>query len=163
MGSATPEQMSLMSKTKWIFPGMSFLFTIFMAPAITIQFFTTSCLAFIQTYLFSSNRFRGMLGIHPIIKHAPTTTDTYTGTMTRPAIDTTTNQSKKPGMYANMKKEAEEWMKKRTGNSGKGLTKNEMLKANAYEKRRRQELEDELDHRRQQLVNKQSQKNDKDE
>lgn len=158
MGTTTPEQQKIMGVVVYLFPALSLAFTSFLPAALTLQFCMTSALSFCQTYVLSSNKARVFLGIYPINRQEPAATGVYEGTITRHPIDATINQPTKLSALASYKKTAQDWMKKRSGEQGKRLNKTERRKADAYEQRRRQELEEEIYHRRQKLLKQEKQK-----
>ena len=136
----------------YIFPAISFAFTSFLPAALTLQFGMTSLLSLIQTFVFGNNKARIFLGIHPINKRPPPSTGVYEGTLTRHPVDATVNKPSKISSLTTYKQTATDWINKRSGEQGKRLSKVERRKADAYETRRRQELDEELYHRKQKLL-----------
>lgn len=140
MGTLDDNQKTVMGFAKYGFPALSMIFGYFQPASTQLIFATTGVLSYIQSRVVTSPGFRAMVGIHPLPeKPAPDAkVGPYKGTITRYAVDPKT---KPEGFYAASKAKAKDWLT--TDQSNTRLSRQDKWRADAYEKKRREEIEEE--------------------
>ena len=139
------DQKKMAQMLRYGLPPLAFLFSLWM-PAITQVLFTTAAfLAFIQSRLFRSNKWRQRFKIQPLPEgpaQDPNAGVPYKGVINR-YQPPTADEKARTTTWGTLKARAEGVMAQKQ-TQGPRLNKQELSKAESYEQRRRREIEAEI-------------------
>ena len=142
MGTLDQNQKAIMTKLTPVLPVFVALITSFQPAATQLVFATTGILSFFQSVAITNAKFREMMGIHPLPPKPPPNAKAgpYKGNITRYTGD----DKKEKGLFGTVTAQwdkAKDWMA--SGQSSTRISKQERFRAEAYEKQRRAEIEEE--------------------